>query len=215
MKGYMAFEPYSYQKELIDFLPHSKRIIINTARQMGTSFLLSCYALWEAVHTPYQNIVIAANNFSNAASIQNKILVSYDQYCGHKPGIVSRTKNRIEFSNGSKILFTAFTENALRGLTINTLIVDNAAYISHSVFANCMPVLASTNTKVILASTPNMAEGPFYELWHEINDWFKVALPWTVHPDRDAAWVQHMRGIMPQAQFSKEFECKFATPIQP
>lgn len=214
VKGYMAFEPYLYQKELINFLPHSNRILINTSRQMGTTFLLGCYALWEAVHKPFQNIVVGSSKFNIAQGIQNNILISYDQYSGYKPGLTRRTGNRLEFSNGSVIIFTALTENSLRGLSINTLIVDNAAYVSHSVFYNIIPVVAAATTKIILSSSPNCADGLFYALWEEANDWFKVALPWYLHPDRDQAWASHMKTILDADQFAREMECKFVNRVK-
>ncbi len=154
-------EPRDYQKEFEDVLLDGELIASLQPRQSGKSVTIGTYLLWKALFTPNFVIGIAANKSSTAREILDKIKKIFI----HLPiwmqlGLTVWNKGSIEFENGTKILTDATNGDSFRGYTVHIVVVDEAAFIRHSMWEafsdSIFPAQSALSWKqTILVSTAN------------------------------------------------------------
>jgi hypothetical protein len=214
-RGTVPVAPYPYQSMIGSVLQHSDFTIINTARQMGTTTMLCAYALWQASFSVDKTIVILANNFTMTKELIARIRYTVGHTVIWLPKMIVANQSSIEFDNGCRILACAANENACRGMTVNSLIIDNASFISYSSDQH-MQYLIGINQiyggKVVVASTPNYTEGFFYKMWSDPINYqaARIMIDHTMHPDHKERSAS-MKSVMTDEMFKKEHECQFIT----
>lgn len=115
--------------------------------------------------------MICANKLQTAIEIMDRIRKAYENIpFWIKPGILTYNKGEIEFANGSSIRACSTSSSAARGSSCNCLVIDEMAFIPKNLindfFASVIPIVSSSkNSKIIAVSTPNGADGLYYELW--------------------------------------------------
>lgn len=228
VKGKMLFEPFEYQKRLLDAY-HGHRFNINMLpRQMGKTTCAAGYLLWYAMFHPDQTILISAHKFTGSQEIMQRIRYAYELCPDHiRCGVVNYNKGSIEFDNGSRIVSTTTTGNTGRGMSISLLYCDEFAFVPPNIadefWTSISPTLA-TGGKAIITSTPNSDEDTFAIIWKEankkfdefgneqevgINGFFPFTCSWGEHPDRDDAWATVERGRIGEERFRREYNCEF------
>lgn len=140
-------------------------------------------------------------------------------------GIVVYNKTEIIFSNKSSIKATATSSSAARGSSCNVIILDEMAFIPTNVinefFASVMPIISSSkSSKAIVVSTPNGAQGLYYDIWTKANSknteensegWKPFRIRWQEVPGRDLKWKEQQIATVGIERWRQEFECDFLT----
>jgi len=215
IKGIIPFAAYSYQTMLASVLQHSDFTIINSARQMGTTTMLCAYALWLSSYRADKTIAILSNSFTSAKEIIARIRFMFNHTVVWLPKMTTANASRIEFDNGCRIVAFTANENACRGMTVDTLIIDNASFISYSSDQH-IEYLVGINQiyggKAVIASTPNYNEGVFYKLWSDPIKYqaARIMIDHTMHPGQKERGAL-MKETMSPEMFSREHECQFIT----
>ena len=122
VKGKLLFDPYEYQKGLLDSY-HNNRFNVNMLpRQSGKTTCASAYLLWYAMFHPDQTILVAAHKYTGAQEIMQRIRYGYE-LCPDflRAGVISYNKGSIEFENGSRIVSQTTTGTTGRGMSISLL----------------------------------------------------------------------------------------------
>jgi hypothetical protein len=228
VRGKMLFEPFDYQKRLLDAY-HGHRFNINMLpRQMGKTTCAAGYLLWYAMFHPDQTILISAHKYTGSQEIMQRIRYAYELCPDHiRSGVVNYNKGSIEFDNGSRIVSTTTTGNTGRGMSISLLYCDEFAFVPPNIadefWTSISPTLA-TGGKAIITSTPNSDEDTFAIIWKEankkfdefgneqltgVNGFFPFTCHWSEHPDRDEAWATLERGRIGEERFRREYNCEF------
>jgi len=222
-KGKLLYQPYDYQKELIDVYTSNRFSINLLSRQTGKTTTAAGYLLWYAMFVPDSTILIAAHKYSGVQEIMQRIRYAYELCPDYiRAGATSYNKGSIEFDNGSRIVAQATTENTGRGMAITLLYLDEFAFVRPSIakefWTSISPTL-STGGKAIITSTPNSDEDQFALLWKGANkteDEFGNQTPlgingfkayecnWTRHPDRDQQWADEELGRIGEERFKRE-----------
>ena len=111
-------------------------------------------------------------------------------------------------------------------LSHNCLIIDEMAFIPKNIiddfFASVIPIVSSSkNSKIISVSTPNGAEGLYYELWQKANSkdakdntegWKPFRIQWfEAGGIRDENWKKQQIATIGIERWKQEFECDFLT----
>lgn len=219
IKGKVPFKLYDFQKEIINAYSADRFVIGNIARQMGSTSVTAAFFLWWASVKPNQNILILSNKMAQSMEIMDRIRFAYENIPQKfKPAVSVYSKQHMQFENGSQFIARAATQDSGRGLSVDYVWIDGAAYISHKpgreLWMALQPIL-STGGRCILTSTPYDTDGFFYDIWHnEKNGFKKVLMPYTRHPERDEEWAKEFRIRLGEEFFQREFECKFV-PRQP
>ena len=225
-KGRMLYEPFDYQKRLINTYHNYRFSISLMPRQTGKSTSAAGYLLWYAFFVPDSTILISAHKFTGSQEIMQRIRYAYESVPDFiRAGAVNYNKGSIDFDNGSRILSATTTENTGRGMSISLLYADEFAFVRSTIgrefWTSISPTLA-TGGKCIITSTPNSDEDQFATLWKGANkcvDEFGNATElgingfkafrsyWREHPDRDDAWGIAQRAQLGDDRFRREMDC--------
>ena len=227
-KGRMLYEPFDYQRRLIETYHNYRYSISLMPRQTGKSTSAAGYLLWYAMFVPDSTILIAAHKYSGSQEIMQRIRYAYESVPDFiRAGAVSYNKGSIDFDNGSRIVSATTTENTGRGMSISLLYCDEFAFVRPTIgrefWTSISPTLA-TGGKCIITSTPNSDEDQFATLWKGANKCFdefgnptEVGVNgfkayrsyWNEHPDRDEKWAAEQRAQLGDERFRREMDCEF------
>jgi hypothetical protein len=227
-KGKLQYEPFEYQRRLIDSY-HGNRFNVNLLpRQTGKTTTAAGYLLWYAMFVPDATVLVAAHKFTGAQEIMSRIRYAYELCPNHiRCGVKSYNKQSIEFDNGSRIIAQTTTETTGRGLSLSLLYADEFAFVEPNIavefWTSISPTLA-TGGKAIITSTPNSDEDQFANIWKEANykfdefgneqtlgrnGFFPFRAYWNEHPDRDENWANEERSRIGEERFKREHDCEF------
>ena len=227
-KGRMLYQPFEYQKGLINSYHNYRYSISLMPRQTGKSTSAAGYLLWYAMFVSDATILIAAHKYTGSQEIMQRIRYAYESVPDHiRAGATSYNKGSIDFDNGSRIVSATTTENTGRGMSISLLYCDEFAFVRPTIgrefWTSISPTLA-TGGKCIITSTPNSDEDQFALLWKGankcidefgnptevgINGFKSFRSYWRDHPDRDEAWATAQRAQLGDERFRREMDCEF------
>lgn len=215
-QGATPLDLYPFQQVALDAFEDHNRVVVAKSRQMGFSTIVALYALYLASTRSNYTIVVVASRLANAQELLSKARAAAETGTMSLPFVTEMNKSSMAFSNGSKIIARACTPDATRGTRIDCLIVDEAAYISHKTlddFWVAQTPAITPETKIILASTPKLAEGLFYRIYKDAcagkNDFTALRYTWSDHPERDESWAQSIKNMIGNQNFITEHECNF------
>ena len=177
---------------------------------------VASYLLYEATFRKNVKLAILANKGDTAREILDRVKKMFEELPWYlKPGVVEWNKGSIELSNGNVIMSAATSSSSIRGKTMNTIFLDELAFVRNDVdfFASTYPVITSgTSTKVIIASTP-MGMNLFYKMWNDAengrNDFIPKRYYWHDLPGRDEKWKEETIRNIGAQRFLQEFDCQF------
>jgi hypothetical protein len=228
VQGRMQYQPYDYQRRLIDTYHRYRFSISMMPRQTGKSTSAAGYLLWYAMFVPDSTILVAAHKYLGAQEIMQRVRYAYENCADHiRAGVTSYNKGSLEFDNGSRIVSQTTTETTGRGMSISLLYSDEFSYVRPTIatefWTSISPTLA-TGGKAIITSTPNSDEDQFALLWKGanrcedeygnptevgVNGFRAFRSYWYEHPDRDEAWAQQQRAALGTDRFRREHNCEF------
>jgi hypothetical protein len=227
-KGRMLYQPYDYQRRLIETYHNHRFSISMMPRQTGKSTTAAGYLLWFANFVPDSTILVAAHKYTGSQEIMQRIRYAYESVPDHiRAGAVDYNKGSLTFDNGSRIVSATTTENTGRGMSISLLYADEFAFVRPTIatefWTSISPTLA-TGGKAIITSTPNSDEDQFALLWKGANrmedeygnptqvgqNGFRAYRSfWNEHPDRDETWARQQRAALGTDRFRREMDCEF------
>lgn len=216
--GLIPFHPYPYQHRISDAVVHNRYTIAKLPRQSGKTSIVAGVLLWHFLFNNHWTIAILANKEEQAKEILERIKLAYE----HLPfwlqqGVVAWNNKSIDGENGSTIFAAATSSNAIRGRSINILMLDEFAFVDIGIqeefFTSVFPTISSgVSTKLVITSTP-CGMNLFYKLWTDSikgrNNFVRVEAHWSEQPGRDEKWKEEQLKIMTPEKFSQEFETEF------
>lgn len=192
-------------------LKHRTNLVV-APRQSGKSRSLAVLALWRAFSRPDQHALVV----SASESASRRLLAEAAAVAIRSPllagSVTDENSGLLKLSNGSTIRSVPASERAIRGWSVDLLVLDEAAQISDELIVEAaLPTTAARpDARVVLASSPGPPEGIFYDLAESASDDVHVA-HWTLE---DAMWIapeviEHAREQLPPAAFAREFLGQF------
>jgi hypothetical protein len=222
--GKKKIDLWDFQKKILkafDCPPDGKQnVIVLASRQISKTTLSTIFILHNILFNKDKTLALLANKEKTAREILSRVKMSYEQLPRWlQQGIIEWNKGNITLTNGSRILAASTSSSAIRGYVINTLFLDEFAFVPMNMqkefMSSVLPTLSSGKTsKVIVLSTPNGME-MFYSIWQNAvrgqNSYYPIKINWDMIPGRDEAWKQRMIGDLPDGlnQFLVEFGCRF------
>lgn len=217
-EGLVTFQPYPYQKKMIQTFVDNRYTIVTTARQAGKSTTTCGFILWYIIFQQDKTVALLANKGETAREILGRVQLAYQ----HLPkwlqqGVKEWNKGSFELENNSRVIAAATSASAIRGYTINLLFIDEAAHIENwdEFFTSVYPTISSgTESKIILVSTPN-GLNHFYSTWVNAqegrNGYAPILVNWKDVPGRDEKWKQETLAGMnfDLEKFDQEMNCEF------
>ena len=191
----------------------------NTYIPTHNTTLLTIYALWEACFNDDKNIVIVANKEDTAKEIFRRVKLAYEELPSWiKPGVEEWGQTGCKFANGTRIWISTTTGSSARGTTINTLILDELAFIEptnmlDAFWRSVYPTISRSKTsKVLIASTPNGVGNLFHKLVSEaeqgVNGFVLEKVMWDEMP-REPGFKEKEISTIGLDGFLQEYCCHF------
>ncbi len=216
--GLKNFEPYEFQKVMLDRFHHNRFNVCKLPRQSGKSTIVVSYLLHYALFNDNVNIAILANKAATAKDLLDRLQTAYENLPKWlQQGVLTWNKASLELENGSKIIAASTSASAVRGGSYNIIFLDEFAFVANHIadqfFSSVYPTISSgQNTKVIIVSTPH-GMNHFYKIWHDAerskNEYIPTEVHWSDVPGRDAEWKRQTIANTSEQQFKVEFECEF------
>lgn len=190
IKGRIDYEPYEFQKELINAILEGKNVIVKSARQMGTSTTMF-YCIRElCLKNPgYKALLVTSNGYGQDG-------------LGRFPddeGIKKRSKFKIEFDNGSEIIFLPGNPTIGEILDDYEVFFDNYEFISRELLINLMQCFAFDGFKPRFYSFTG--DNEFQRDGFETIKW-----NWNLDSKRDGSWKSEQIRILGEFVFKREYE---------
>jgi hypothetical protein len=196
--------------------------MLAAGRQLGKSELLAIVALWRAFRER-EHLVLVISASDHAARRLLALAATIAQGSEFLRGsVIDQQRGLIRLSNGSTIRSVAASEAAVRGWSVDTLLIDEAALLPGELIVGAaLPTMtARPNARAILASSATTAAGPFFDMFRagEVGSEHIRSFRWVAKVaggDCDAPWVSASsvevdRAAMSGIRFAAEHQAQFA-----
>jgi len=194
----VPFNLWPCQVQIAQQLERGEWLAILKARRLGMTWLLVAFALWLVLFRKHATVVVVSQDKEYAADFLDRCRFVLDQL----PDFLRRTATRdsrlrLEFNknlHGSMIRSVACTKRAIRSLSANLIIFDEAAYMDLLKTARlaAQPAVETNGGQIVICSTSSGPSGDFYALFLASSTtktrYTPVFFDWRARPGRDAAW---------------------------
>jgi len=198
----LGIDAYPYQREFIDSKKDRKAVV--GGRQIGKTTMMAWMAIHEFTMYPDRNILLIAPTQRQALNFMRKLKKEIDDWIENEEeyGLKYVSKSRIEGENGSRIEALPALEETIRGLTIDSAFIDEAAFIDRHIFTSIVsPMLATTDGQFVIASTAWGKEGYLYNKFDEDDYWLSKRYTSMENPDIPARQIEEWRRDMTELEF--------------
>jgi hypothetical protein len=218
-EGKQLFRTRPYQDRMLEIMDEATRAIFKLPRQSGKSAIVAAYLVWEIVFKDYHSCSILANKEKSAKNILKKVKVLYKTLpYWMQQGIVGWSKLSIELENNSYIEASATSASGTRSDSINTLVIDECAWIPKNIwdefYSSIYPTVSSSKkSKIIMVSTPR-GMNHFWKFWKDAENGKNVFKYFSIGPDQVPAYAEEgfkERTIqeLGMQKWMQEYECEF------
>ncbi len=195
--------------------------VIVGPRQVGKSRTLAVLAVWWAFRRPGQTVLLVSAGERSSRRLLGQVrrVLDHPLLTGE---VVEESGERVLLGNGSQIVSVPASERAIRGFSVDLLLVDEAAFVSDDVLEGAaLPTITAREAdgaRVVMACTAWEASGLFYrfamqgEDGHGEVETFRWRL--TDASTENGGWitpgyVDLMRSSMDPLRWRTEYECEF------
>ena len=187
----------------------SPALLLLTSRQVGKSHVVSLRAAYRAAYLARRVGVLSPT--LRQSSIVYRRALSWLNADGHA-AIVRRTLTELDLESGGSIV--AFPGDrpdlAIRGDTLDDLIIDEASRVKDELIASATPTVATKpGANITYLSSPAGQRGAFYRAWTEEDWWEKVIVTADQCKRIDPAFLARERVRLGPQVWSQEYDGKF------
>ncbi|WP_334102518.1 terminase large subunit domain-containing protein [Methanothrix soehngenii] len=203
----LGFHPDPWQADLLR--SRSKKIILNCSRQSGKSTVCAALGLHESIYRrPSFGLVIAPTQDQSS-----ELMLKFDEFRGavELPSdyLSTDTKLAVRFANGNRFIARPGSEKSARSFSAVTLLLeDEAARVADALYNSVRPMLAVSNGRHVLMSTPFGKQTHFFKIWDEQRDlWEWYEIPAEKCPRITKEFLEEEQRTNPW--FEQEYHCVF------
>jgi hypothetical protein len=217
--GLQTIQLRPYQEEMLRQFQKERFNVCLASRQIGKTICSSIFIAWYSLFNYDKNSLVLSNKGATTREIIDKgktILEHLPFFL--KPGVIKWDVFNSKFDNGCRIIGQTTTKKAAIGFTIHLLFMDEFAHIPQNFvetfYENVYPtVSASSNSKVIITSTPN-GFNKFYDIYSAsekgLNEYSPFRVDWWDVPGRDEAWMrQEVSNLGSEEAFNRQYGNQF------
>lgn len=206
------FTPYPWQERVLR--SESSQIILNCSRQAGKSTVTSLLPLHTAIHQANSLTIIASPSVRQSKLLLDKVYESLGRLTEREMVEADNTLY-CKLSNGSEIYALPGKEGTIRGFSdVDLLVLDEASRITDATYHAVRPMLAASQGKLVLLSSPFGKRGFFYREWSEGGlNWERVEVTAAECPHIPADFLDEERRALPPELYAQEYECAFVDTL--
>lgn len=223
-RGTVNFEPYEFQKDFIQLMNDERFVIGKLARQCGKSTVMLGYILHYILFNTTKQVAILANTHQNAKKLMRQLKdMLQDVPMWLQQGVMKWDTQEIILENKSRVIARATAPDAIRGETINLVLLDEFAFVEPNMaddfYTSVFPTISAGNTtKLFIISTPK-GMNHFHKIWVDAeksengeeggNGFRTFSRDYTCVPGRGEAYAKMMLEKLGEVKFNQEVLCQF------
>jgi hypothetical protein len=200
-----------WQRDLL--MSQEREIILNCSRQAGKSTTVAALCLHTALFQPKSLVLVLSPTQRQSHELFRKILDAYNAL--GRPVATSQdaqTLSKLELENGSRIIGLPGKEANIRSFSgVRLLVLDEASRIADDLYRSVRPMLAVSQGRLVLLSTPFGQRGFFWEEWTSKKRWKRVKITWKDCPRITPEFIANERKSMGDMWVEQEYECSFTS----
>ncbi len=202
-----GIQPDEWQERVLR--SSARQQILCCSRQAGKSTVSATVALHQAVYVPGSLVLLLAPVGRQSKELLAKVRGVYADTS--EGDAEADNQVTLELANGSRIVVIPAKQANIRGFSaVSLLVVDEAAFVPDEVYQAVRPMLAVSQGRIVLLSTPNGKRGFFHFEWAEGGaDWQRTRITAHECPRIDPVWLAAERLKIPGNVFDQEYLCVF------
>ncbi|MGZ4846415.1 MAG: terminase large subunit domain-containing protein [Halobacteriota archaeon] len=203
----LSIDPDPWQRDLL--LSDERRIILNCCRQSGKTLSVAILALHHALNNPGALVLVLSPSLRQSGELFKKILGFYKDLGKPIPSNVE-TALALQLINRSRIVSLPGKEQTIRGFSgVSLLVIDEAAQVADDLYYSVRPMLAVSDGRIILLSTPRGKRGFFFREWTESEMWKKIKVTAQECPRISAEFLLEELEALGDYWYEQEYCCVF------
>lgn len=202
-----GIEPDPWQAKFLR--SRSSRILLNCSRQVGKSTTTGVLSIHTALYERNSLILLLSPSLRQSQELFRKCL---DVYRALDRPVPAEAENALslELENGSRVVSLPGKEGTIRGMSgVRLLIIDEASKVADSLYKSVRPMLAVSNGRLVVLSSPFGTRGFFYEAYKHRANWDYYEVPANECPRISAEFLAEEKESMGDWWFNQEYMCKF------
>ena len=212
VRAKLGIEPDAKQRQVLGSL--KRRGILNCTRQWGKSTIAAARAVYEGWSRKGSLTLVVSPSGRQSGEFVRKA-AEFARRLGIEPKGDGDNEISLLFPNGSRIIGLPGSEGTIRGFSsVALLLVDEAARVSDEVYKAIRPMLAVSDGRLWLMSTPRGQRGFFYETWTKGGkEWERIQVRGQECPRISAKFLEEEREVQGDRWYRQEYGCEFVDVV--
>lgn len=197
--SWVSFKLWPAQARVIHGIHEHRLVAILKARQLGMSWCVIAYLLWQALLHPSQTILLFSRRDDEAMDLLvNRFRAMHQRLPAwlRAKALVKDNDHDLVLSNGSRIM--AFPATGGDSYTASIVLLDEIDLILHQdeLIGSVKPTIDAGGRLILLSrADKSRPESAFKRLWRAApdNGYHPIFLGWPARPGRDAAWYETVK----------------------
>lgn len=204
-----GMQPDPWQAELLE--SDARQILLNCSRQAGKSTAVSLLALHTALYVPRSLTLLLAPSERQSKELFGKVREHASNLGVAASDLTQDTALELAIAGGGRVVALPGSNDAnVRGFSApNLILVDEASRVPDNLYRAVRPMLAVSQGRIVLLSSPFGRRGFFHQEWTSGGDWFRLEVPATAVPRIPAAFLEEERRSLGPQWYSQEYENAF------
>lgn len=208
----LGYSPDPWQAAVLR--SRAERLLLLCCRQSGKSTTTAVMALHQALYEAGSLVLLLSPSLRQSGELYRKVSGFYGDL-GKPVPAVQETATTLDLTNGSRIVSLPGTPDTIRGFSgARLIIVDEAAMVADDLFVAVNPMLAVSQGRLVLLSTPLGKRGAFYEQWDAPGGpWERVRVTAEDCPRIAPEFLAEQRQTLGERWFRQEYLCSFEETV--
>ncbi len=196
-----------WQREVLQST--GKRDLLNCSRQAGKSTAAAILGLHAAVYQPGSLTLLVSPSLRQSSELFRKV-TDLRALLPQQPDLLEDNKLSMAIKSGGRVVSLPGSEATIRGFSAASLIVeDEAARVDDALYMAVRPMLATSNGRFILMSTPFGKRGHYWKEWSEGKSWQRTEIDATKVSRISSAFLEEEKQTMGLWWYEQEYMCQF------
>jgi hypothetical protein len=205
-----GLKPDGWQRSLME--AHPERALLLCSRQAGKSQVVAAIALEQALTQPGSTTLLVSASQRQSAELLGKVR-GLAMAQATPLGLEQLSVLSMRLANDSRIISLPGRAEVIRGYTAHLLVLDEAAWITDSLYESVRPMLAVSGGRLIALSTPFGRRGWFHAAWTGVEEWHRVRVTARECPRISDEFLDEERRSLPRNVFDAEYFCEFTDTL--
>lgn len=201
-----------WQREALTTDRH--HILLCVTRQGGKGLVASLLALEHLLSVEGSQTLIVSKTGNQATRLLSRVKSGYLSLA-NVPKIITNRADELGLMNGSRVIAVPGDEETIRGIAgIDLLVIDEAAFVPDDLYATVRPMLATTDGRQVVLSTPHGKRGWYYGQWaSDSQEWHRVRVTADQIPRIKKSFLARELRDLGQFIYDQEYNCLFLDDV--